>query len=90
MCILKKYAGGNLKSLSKTTPRLRTMSDGDVSLSSSLKENCKCKKIVTKLCRFEKIPKEINDMPISMTLSLITLRKMLVNINELRVLHHRE
>ena len=56
-----------------------------------LKEHfCKCEKIATKLYRFEKIHKEINDIHISMTMSLITLRKILVNINELRLLHHRE
>ena len=45
-----------------------------------------------KLYRFEKIPKYINDthIIISMTMSLITLRKMLVNINELHMLHHHE
>ena len=33
-----------------------------------------------KLYRFEKIPKEINDIHISMTASMITLRNILVNI----------
>ena len=40
-----------------------------------------------KLFRFEKIPKEINDLHISMTVLLITLRLILVNINDL---HHHE
>ena len=48
------------------------------------------KKVATKLYRFEKIPKEINDIHVSMTVALITLRLILVNINDLRLLHHRE
>ena len=49
-----------------------------------LKVFCKCEQITTKLklYHFEKIPKEINDIHISVTVSLITLRLILVNINE--------
>ena len=43
-----------------------------------------------KLYHFEKILKEINYIHISMTVSLITFREILVNINELRLLHHRK
>ena len=57
-----------------------------------LKKICKCEKIATnaKLYRFEKIPKEINDIHINTTVSLITFREILVSINELCLLHHHE
>ena len=53
-----------------------------------LKHFCKCEKKPqnAKLYNFEKIPKEINDIHISMAVSLITLRKICVNMNELHVL----
>ena len=60
MCLWK------LKSLSKTTPRLRTLSDGDISLSSNL-----AGKWLESLCLCCFVPIIINSVLLEFSLSLL-------------------
>ncbi len=65
-CILLETCLWNLKSLSKITPNLRTLSDGDISLSSDLTG-----KWLESLCLCCFVPIIINSVLLEFSLSLL-------------------